>query len=249
MSSLRLSTFMTHAIELTPDWLLRSLRKLRKRSSKPIKRPVEKSAAEWQIPTVDDWYDLSRQYPEFQRVSNTALKDFGYMKVFAYLDADESRNKILEFGHGFNPVLFARYCHTRNLWGLDRCGAAYFTQQNDEWEVLFKETMGEDVLSNATFKRGLLGSPDKCDLPEGFFDVVCSVSVLEEVPIGKLPGLIHHAARLLKPGGVFIGTHDIQAHQGTRVAYLRGALKKAGLIVGSLPVSISPSTWISCSPS
>jgi hypothetical protein len=242
MSKSTVSNLTTHALELAPSWLLRSLRKVnevRTWLGKATERTqIQEGETDWQIPAVDDWYELTRRYSEFRRVSNTALKDFGYMKIFAFLDADENRCNILEFGHGFSPVLFKRYCDRRNVWGLDRCGAAYFTQKNDEWEATFRNAMGEDVLAQTTFKRGLLGDSYDCGLSENYFDILCSVSVLEELPIEKLPNVAKHAAVLLKPGGVFIGTHDIQAHQTRRVAYLWRVLRRAGLIVSPPPVSI-----------
>jgi hypothetical protein len=52
---------------------------------------------------------------------------------------------------------------------------------------------------NCTFRRGLLGRESKTDLPEHYFDVICSVSVLEEVPIQTMRDILGHAAKLVKP--------------------------------------------------
>ena len=64
------------------------------------------------IPTVDDWYCLSLKYRQFHRVSDTSLKDYGYMAIMDYLDS-YAANNILEFGHGFNPTLLERYSKAR----------------------------------------------------------------------------------------------------------------------------------------
>jgi hypothetical protein len=87
------------------------------------------------IPTVDDWYCLSLKYRQFHRVSDTSLKDYGYMAIMDYLDS-HAANNILEFGHGFNPTLLERYSKARNVWGVDDYqGLAYFgTPDRNAWE-------------------------------------------------------------------------------------------------------------------
>jgi hypothetical protein len=135
------------------------------------------------IPTVDDWYRLSLKYRQFHRVSNEVLKDYGYMAIMDYLDS-HAANNILEFGHGWNPTLFERYGKVRNIWGVDDYqGLAYFgTTDRDAWEKRFDDEVRSKA-PRCTFVRGLLGGSPGADLPDNYFDVVCSVSVLEEVPI------------------------------------------------------------------
>ncbi len=161
------------------------------------------------VPSVDDWFELTKLYPEFQRPSDTSLKDYGYMEVFRFLDARPSAGRILEFGHGFNPALFVRYGSDRETWGVDDFQSLhYFSQDRDAWERTFAEQMTQRCPPQCRFVRGLLsdGAPDS--LPEGYFDVVCSVSVLEEMPLEAVAPIVRRAASLLKPGGFLIGTHD-----------------------------------------
>lgn len=159
------------------------------------------------IPTVDDWFALTLKYREFQKVSNTVLKDYGYMAIMDYLDQSSAVN-ILEFGHGFNSTIFERYGASRNVWGVDDYqNLWYFPDTPDKWEKQFDEQVRSKA-PECTYRRGLLGSSD-IDLPENYFDVICSVSVLEEMSIESAAEIIRHSAKLLKPGGVLIGTHDI----------------------------------------
>ena len=116
-----------------------------------------------------------------------------------------------------------------------KCGAwttgkdfSYFPFDRDEWERRFDEEVRSKAPS-CRFRRGLLGSNCKADLPENFFDVVCSVSVLEEVTIDVVRDILKHAARLLKPGGVLIGTHDLLTSHLARIGEYAAAHAEAGL--------------------
>jgi SAM-dependent methyltransferase len=159
------------------------------------------------IPSVEDWFNLTRIYPQFRKVSNTALKDYGYMEVFKYLDDHSEARNILEFGHGFNLELFKRYGETRNVWGADAWQGLHYFPAEAEWAKEMERQIS-GVPNSCTFRNCLLGAQNATDLPEAFFDVVCSISVLEEVPIEKFSSIIEHASRLLRPGGVLIGTQD-----------------------------------------
>ena len=161
------------------------------------------------IPTVDHWYRLSLKYRQFHQVGNSVLKDYGYMAIMDYLDSHDGNN-ILEFGHGFNAALFEQYGKARIVWGVDDYqGLAYFdTPDRDAWEKRFDQEVRSKA-PECTFRRGLLGGSRSADLPDNYFDVVCSVSVLEELPIEAVCDILKHAARLLKPGGALIGTYDL----------------------------------------
>lgn len=183
------------------------------------------------IPTVDDWYRLSLKYPQFHRVSNIPLKDYGYMAIMDYLDSHDA-NHILEFGHGFNAALFERYGNARDVWGVDDYqDPAYFgTPDRDAWEKRFDQEVRSKA-AGCTFRRGLLGCSRSPDLPDNYFDVVCSVSVLEELPIQTVSDILKHAARLLKIGGTLIGTHDLLTVAPERIGEYAAAHAAAGLDV------------------
>jgi SAM-dependent methyltransferase len=54
-----------------------------------------------------------------------------------------------------------------------------------------------------------LGNPSTSSLPEKYFDVVYSASVLEHVPYNITPAVWQHMVKLLKPGGELIHAIDI----------------------------------------
>ena len=182
------------------------------------------------IPSVDEWFGLSLKYREFHRPSHAVLKDYGYMAIMAYLDARPELRRILEFGHGFNSTIFRRYNSDREVWGLDDFqDLPYFTARDRrEWEAEFDREVRAQA-PGCTFRRGLLGSDGNIDLPRSYFDAICSVSVLEEIPVKTLSVVLQHAARLLRPGGVLIGTHDLIADQPPRIFQYAKAHAAAGL--------------------
>jgi SAM-dependent methyltransferase len=186
------------------------------------------------IPSMDDWFTLTCIYPQFQNVSNTALKDYGYMEIFHYLDHHPEVTNVLEFGHGFNLDLFSRYGATRNLWGVDAWQGLHYFPPEEEWKKEIERKISS-VPKSCTFRYGLLGVEHAADLPEGFFDVVCSVSVLEEMPIEGFSSIIEHAARLLKPGGVLIGTQDFCSMRKERLRQCSEIQRDYGLAVDDPP--------------
>ena len=183
------------------------------------------------IPGVDDWFQLSLRYRDYHRPSHSVLKDYGYMAIQEHLDARPQLRRVLEFGHGFNSTIFRRYGTEREVWGIDECqGFPYFTTDRNEWEAKFDREVRAHA-PNCTFRRGILGGESGADLPDAYFDVICSVSVLEELPIPAVSSVLSHAARLLKPGGVLIGTHDLIADQPVRIAQYAKAHATAGLVL------------------
>ena len=180
------------------------------------------------IPSVDDWFRLSLRFRDFHHVSHTVLKDYGYMAIQDYLDGHPEFHRLLEFGHGFNPTLFQLYGKNREVWGIDDCGASYFTKDRAKWEAQFDKEVRAKAPA-CTFRRGLLGSQNKADLPSAYFDVVCSVSVLEELPIDVVRDILKHAANLLRRGGVLIGTHDLITDFPVRIGEYAAAHAEAGL--------------------
>ncbi len=179
------------------------------------------------IPSVDDWYRLSLKYREFHRSSDTVLKDYGYMAIMDYLETQAAK-KILEFGHGFNPTLFVRYGKARNVWGVDAYQGLHYFPDRAEWEKRFEQEVRSKA-PECTFRRGLLGGDGGVDLPDNYFDVICSVSVLEEVPMDVVRDILKHVVRLLKPGGALIGTHDLLTAAPERIGEYIDAHAAVGL--------------------
>uniref|UniRef100_A0A7C4AHU1 Class I SAM-dependent methyltransferase n=1 Tax=Fundidesulfovibrio putealis TaxID=270496 RepID=A0A7C4AHU1_9BACT len=79
------------------------------------------------------------------------------------------------------------------------------------------------------YVNGRLGGDSAVSLEPESFDAVCSTSVLEEVPMTAMPGLVQHAARLLRPGGFFLGTFDSPIGHTYYPEMFFAILREAGL--------------------
>ncbi len=191
-----------------------------------------------EFPTVDDWFQLARRYPAYKKPSNATLKDYGVMRCMRYIDdAFGERGKdcrVLEFGHGFNPAILERFQDKHEVWGADRDqGLPYFG--NVDWETRFAKDVAPRC-PRVRFVRELLELDNaSSELPNGYFDVIASVSVLEEVPMETVENVLAACAAKLRPGGVLIGTHDVRLDEAaSRVPAYIAAQRKAGLKIEPL---------------
>lgn len=181
-----------------------------------------------ELATMNEWWRLNQRYPEYRKPSHAMLKDYGYMKLMDLVDEVQPR-RLLEFGHGFNSTLLARCQHTCEVFALDDYqGLPYFPPRED-WEQMYDEYIRKPC-PNATLVRGLLGGDN--DLPSlepGSFDLIASVSVLEELPREAFMPVISHAARLLAPGGLFAGTFDVMLKWPNSINPMVEAVRAVGL--------------------
>lgn len=166
-----------------------------------------------EFPTVDDWFQLARRFPEHKKANLATLKDYGAMRCMSYVeDTFGSRGKdcrILEFGHGFNPVFLSHFQKKHEVWGADKDQQLTYFGANLDWEMRFKRDMSPST-PDVRFVRELLSaSTINSDIPDNYFDVIASVSVLEEVGLDIVEDILTTAYRKLRPGGVLIGTHDV----------------------------------------
>ena len=78
----------------------------------------------------------------------------------------------------------------------------------DNWvfSVSDFEAINRAVGGKVHFVHALL---EEAGLPEGAFDRVFSVSVIEHIPASAIPGLMRAVQRVLKPGGRFVATIDL----------------------------------------
>jgi hypothetical protein len=182
------------------------------------------------IPTVEEWWHLTAHYKQFRTPSNLTLKEYGYMKLFKLIE-DRMPKRILEYGHGFSSILF-EYCKNRDIeiWGVDdHMDLAYFPPK-DEWRARHANELVNQY-TDSKFILGQIGTnlSTRQELPQEYFDLVCSVSVLEEIGDGNIITTIaSHARELLTPEGVFANTHDIRYEDHLRAQFYRNCLIEAG---------------------
>ena len=170
----------------------------------------------FELGTTDHWWPSAKKYPLLSNHLNT-LKPMGYGHVAAFLEEYNSK-KVLEVGHGAGSLLFDIFKDSAELWGLDDVVEDSLVLDNDlEW-------MKEEYPS-VKFVRGLLGSNVK-ELPDNYFDMVCSVSVIEHIPLDVLDKAFEETFRILKPGGILCHSYDIYFKQNTKPVF--DAIEKAG---------------------
>ncbi len=176
--------------------------------------------------TMDDWWRLSARYPEFRKQSHAMLKDFGYMALMELIE-EQAPCRFLEFGHGFNSTLLAKFGAACEAHGVDDYqGLPYFPPKH-EWEELYENWI-RTPCPDAHLHRGLLGDGDIEGLAANSFDLLVSVSVLEELPPEVLERVVAHSYELLKPGGMFAGSFDVQLKHTDRVDPFVDAIRQAG---------------------
>jgi SAM-dependent methyltransferase len=157
------------------------------------------------VGTVEEWWEISRRYPNLRKDCTGFLKPVGYCFILDQAERLPGVKRILEFGHGFNKNIFEELGSKYEVHGIDNYQALPYFPAEKEWEENYSEYISH--FPHCRFHRGLVGQ-GKNDLPTGYFDVVCSVSVLEELPPDVLADVLADAHRVLKPGGYFINSFD-----------------------------------------
>jgi SAM-dependent methyltransferase len=191
------------------------------------------------IPSVDDWFQLARRYGRVENVEPNPLKHYGVFACQSFIeDHFSSRGKdvrILEVGHGFSPDVMSHFQDKHDVNGVDDDQKLHYFQDWD-WDFLFDYHIAPHC-KNVTFHRGLIGSGSQpVTLEEGSFDVIWSISILEEVKPEVVESIIVSAGRLLKPGGWLIGTHDLLVPKfRERVELHLNAHRQAGLEIPQAP--------------
>ncbi|WP_139220983.1 class I SAM-dependent methyltransferase [Methylobacterium brachiatum] len=195
----------------------------------------------FELATVNEWYELSVRHPEFRGVTVTNLKNWGVMKAASFIEErfasrhNDKGIRILEFGHGFNHWLLSRYQNRYEVWGADRPqGLHYF--KDDEWDQRFAAEM-VPACPSVKFARTLVGENIAGhELPENYFDIIVSISVLEEMPVAAAGAIVNNAAKLLRPGGVLLSSYDLLLANFTRLtAEYYHEHRRSGLIIDPPP--------------
>lgn len=114
--------------------------------------------------------------------------------------------RFLDVGAGFSdlPSYLAR-TYAAEAWVADDFGASagegIWSRWGDPSELPAKYPEVRYIFKNLGSQVG--------EIPEGFFDRVYSVSVLEHVDSDQIAAVLAHMAALLKPGGLLLNAVDI----------------------------------------
>jgi SAM-dependent methyltransferase len=157
----------------------------------------------FELARSDHWYGPSRGLPELAYGGGmSVLKAVGYAHVISHIRSHRPR-RMLEFGHGRGSPLFSLFEEELEAWGIDEhSGLGTEFSQPEEYAAF------RAAHPRAHFEPGLLGRPGHA-LPSGYFDLVCSVSVVEHIPTAELRSVLADAHRLLRPGGLLVNSYDL----------------------------------------
>ncbi len=168
----------------------------------------------------DELFSLRDKHPDmlFSEKYQYGLKQFGALYVIDWFRQFKPK-RVLEMGAG-NSVLFDhRIGDQCEYWMVDDSG---FYQEEQFQTSLTKR-------NHTKFVNGLVGE-DLPNLPENYFDLIFSVSVLEHVTRDKVTEVARHMRRLLAPGGRLVHSIDIPANRvKDRPVFWHRALDDAGI--------------------
>jgi 2-polyprenyl-3-methyl-5-hydroxy-6-metoxy-1,4-benzoquinol methylase len=152
--------------------------------------------------------DLTRLYDYIQRDLYRAK--FG-LKGFDYPWMVESHawgagQTVLDVGAAYSTFpCYLSQTYGCEVWAVDDFGMSvddpYWLRSNSPQEFI-------DAHPEVKYVVERLGDPAKSSLPENYFDVIYSISVLEHVPQPITQAVWKHMSRLLKPGGVMLHAID-----------------------------------------
>lgn len=176
------------------------------------------------VPSVNDFWNKSQAYPVYrQRPWFNLLKSYGSMAIREYID-QRKPSRVLEFGHGVwtevDRCILGIRREGLELWGVDEFAECAYVKEKDRqwWEDAYEKCKAERP--GVRFVRAYLGDPEKTAgvLVDNYFDLICSVSVLEELPLPVSKKILQHCYRLLAPGGKLMCSWDINLLSGEQMA-------------------------------
>lgn len=182
-----------------------------------------------ELGTVAEWWRLTRDFPRFRKSPQTPLKHFGYLAIGERIRRYKPQ-RILEFGHGFNPTLLQWFQDEHEVWGIDDCGGRPYMPEKDQWEAMYHQSIVKHC-PKVHLVRGLIGKLEPGLVPENYFDLICSVSVLEEIK--DLESLLTQIHRLLRPGGITINSFDWRLNNRKKYRRFVEAHWKAGFDIAT----------------
>lgn len=172
-----------------------------------------------------DIHLLTMKYPGivFPEGQSWGLKQMGNLFCVDKIKHTKAK-RILESGAGFNLYFDRHFGRKYEYWMADKSG---FYEDD-----LFKAARNRRL--NTNYIDTFLGEFSK-DLPDNYFDLVFSVSVLEHVPFSEIDKVCDDMARIVRPGGFTAHSIDVTPRSTEKGIKYFHALKSAGFILNSNP--------------
>lgn len=172
----------------------------------------------FELGTTDHWWKAAKKYPLLSNHSYL-LKPLGSAHIISLIEENKPK-KILEIGHGGFSFIFKLFYDELEMWGVDD----FLEDSKVEAEAL------SDIrrkYSKVNFVSGFMGDNIQ-NLPDNYFDLVYSISVIEHVPDEKLKSFFEESVRVTKPGGIVSHSYDVYFRQNTKKvfdAYINSGLE------------------------
>jgi ubiquinone/menaquinone biosynthesis C-methylase UbiE len=172
----------------------------------------------YKLGTADVWWRVARDNPDLVPNKKQVLKPLGYAFVIDQIRRLGSQKKVLEIGHGSSSLLFEIFAESIECWGIDG---------DDRENTVNRSALNKlrANMPNVRFVEGFVGESDGL-LPDDYFDLACSISVVEHIPKTEIPSFFNDLFRILTPGGIHIHSFDVWWMQDTR--YMFEAIESAG---------------------
>jgi len=165
----------------------------------------------FEIGTTDHWWESAKKYPVLSHYPDI-LKPLGYAHMITLIETFKPK-RVLEVGHGGGTYIYQLYKDNNEIefWGLD--------DEVKDRSVSVEELKNVRIWNpHVKFVSGLLGANSK-ELPENYFDLVYSVSVMEHIPHESLRSVFEDTYRILRPGGIVSHSYDIYIGQDTKPVF------------------------------
>jgi SAM-dependent methyltransferase len=153
----------------------------------------------FELATTFVWWKWAQRMPHHLSNLPYTLKPAGTAHVFEMIEKYRPQT-LLEFGHG-NGSLITNYKHDLEYWGID-------TDVEGNCIPYYEIVAYRNKHRECRFIDGLFGR-DSAELPDAYFDMVCSVSVIEHIPKDRLLSVTQEMNRILKPGGISVHSYDV----------------------------------------
>ncbi len=163
----------------------------------------------FEIGTTAQLWEIARKHPLLSHHPFT-LKPLGYAHMINLIE-NFKPSTMLEVGHGTGSFIFRTFKDKCEMWGLD--DELEDSRVSAEGMIFFKE-----INPHVKFVKGLLGN-NTAELPDNYFDFVCSVSVIEHIPHENLKSVFEETYRILKPGGIVSHSYDVYVNQNTKPVF------------------------------
>ena len=176
----------------------------------------------------EHYLELRKKYPQFKfnYPRDWSLKEYGTLFIYDLINLCNAK-RVLEVGCGFD-TFFSENMSNLGVehWVVDKSNNYLGIGADSE---RFNSVMNQRKNYGTRFVNGLLGDNLK-ELPDNYFDLIFSISVIEHIDDSLMSEVANEIKRTLRVGGT--SAHSVDIYSGSRKAESwHISTKHAGLVV------------------